>query len=62
MQVPCTLHLKGSERYIDISFEKGVELSNKAFLVHRAGYCIKLDRHKSKDKENTGCFEINLMF
>ena len=38
------------------------ELSNKAFLIHRAGYCIKLDRHKSKDKEDTGCFEINLMF
>ena len=38
------------------------ELSNKAFLIHRAGYCIKLDMHQSKDKEDTGGFEINLMF
>ena len=38
------------------------ELSNKAFLIHRAGYCIKLDRHKSKDREHTGCFQITLMF
>ena len=50
MQVSCTLHFKGSNRYFDVSKK---ELSNKAWVIYRDGHCIRTELSKKNNKSVT---------
>jgi len=57
MQVSCTLHFKGSNRYFDVSKK---ELSNKAWVIYTDAHCIWTELTKKRVTKNTRALTIIL--
>ena len=55
MQVSCTPHFKGSNRYFDVSKK---ELSNKAWVIYRDGHFIWMELTKNRVTKNTRVLTI----
>ena len=55
MQVSCTPHFKGSNRYFDVSKK---ELSNKAWVLYRDGHFIWMELTKNRVTKNTRVLTI----